>query len=136
MDVFVSVCEHWKKYDLSLAKLSSVATDEAPSFYDGEKIKDSLKDYGEKRANENVEHTFHRTHCVIRLEVLCTKLIIIAHVRRLVKQMVNFYKIPWIEAKTIFDIFITILKANVQVYHTIQKYDRYHAPLYWKESGS
>ncbi|XP_060855797.1 general transcription factor II-I repeat domain-containing protein 2-like [Metopolophium dirhodum] len=58
-DVFVSVFELLKKYDLQ---------------------------------NENVEHKFHRTHCIIHQEVLCTKVINMAHVIRPVKQMVNFIR--------------------------------------------
>jgi len=46
----------------------------------------------QKKANENVEHTFHRTHCIIHQEVSCSKVINMAHVIRTVKQMVNFIR--------------------------------------------
>jgi hypothetical protein len=45
-----------------------------------------------KKANENFEHTFHRTHCIIHQEMLCTKVINMAHVMKPVKQMVNFIR--------------------------------------------
>lgn len=85
-DVFVSVFELLKKYDLPLEKLSSVATDGAPSMTGKNK---GFVERLQKKANENVEYKFHRTHCIIHQEVLCTKVINMAHVIRPVKQIVK-----------------------------------------------
>jgi hypothetical protein len=66
-----------------------VATDGAPS------MTGKNKGYIErlrKKVNENFEHTFHRTHCIIHQEMLCTKVINMAHVMKPVKQMVNFIR--------------------------------------------
>lgn len=59
-DVFVSVFKLLKKYDLRLAKLLSMATDGAPSMTG--KNKGFVEKLQKKKANKNVEHTFHKTH--------------------------------------------------------------------------
>ncbi|XP_008178225.1 general transcription factor II-I repeat domain-containing protein 2B-like [Acyrthosiphon pisum] len=107
-DVFVSVFELLKKYDLSLEKLSSVATDGAPSMTGKNK---GFVERLQKKANEYVEHTFHRTHCIIHQEVLCTKVINMAHVIKPIKQMVNFIRSRGLNQRQ-FSIFLNDLESE------------------------
>ena len=69
-----------------------------------------MKDY-KKKANENIEHKFHRTHCIIHQEVLCTKVINMAHVIRPVKQMVNFIRSRGLNQRQ-FSIFLNDLESE------------------------
>ncbi|KAL4152891.1 hypothetical protein QTP88_000724 [Uroleucon formosanum] len=107
-NVFVSVFELLKKYDLPLKKLSSVATDGAPSMTGKNK---GFVERLQKKANEYVEHKFHRTHCIIHQEVLCTKVINMAHVIRPVKQMVNFIRSRGMNQRQ-FSIFLNDLESE------------------------
>jgi len=107
-DVFVSIFELLKKYDLPLEKLSSVATDGAPSMTGKNK---GFVERLQKKANENIEHKFHRTHCIIHQEVLCTKVINIAHVIRPVKKMVNFIRSRGLNQRQ-FSIFLNDLESE------------------------
>jgi len=107
-DVFVSVIELLKKYDLPLEKLSSVATDGAPSMTGKNK---GFVERLQKKANEYVEHKFHKTHCIIHQEVLCTKVINMAHVIRPVKQMVNFIRSRGLNQRQ-FSVFLNDLESE------------------------
>ncbi|VVC32953.1 Hypothetical protein CINCED_3A012313 [Cinara cedri] len=121
-DVFVSVFKLLKKYDLPLAKLSSVAIDEAPSMTGkNEGFVESLQ----KKANENVEHTFHKTRCIIHQEMLCSKVINMTHVIRPVKHMVNFIRSRGLNQRK-FSIFLNDLESKYSGLPHFMKYDGYH----------
>jgi hypothetical protein len=89
-ELFVSVHELLKKYELPLVKLSSVTTDGAPSMMGKNK---GFIERLRKKVNENFEDTFHRTYCIIHQGVLCTKVINMAHEMKPLKQMVNFIRL-------------------------------------------
>jgi hypothetical protein len=85
-----------------------VATDRAPSMTGKNKVYiERLR----KKANENFEHTFHRTYCIIHQEVLCTKVINMAHVMRPVRQMVNFIRSCDLNQRQ-FSIFLNDLESE------------------------
>jgi hypothetical protein len=69
-----------------------------------------LKGY-EKKANKNFEHTFHRAHCIIHQEMLCTKVINMAFVMKPVKQMVNFIRSRGLKQRQ-FSIFLNDLESE------------------------
>lgn len=66
----------------------------------------------QKKTNGNVEHTFHKTHCTrIHQEVLCSKVINMAHVIRSLKQIVNFIRSRGLNQRQ-FSIFLNDLESE------------------------
>lgn len=90
LGIFNAVYELLQRY-LNLSKLSSVATDGAPSMTGVNngfikllqtRIKETYKDIPD----------FHHVHCIIHQEILCSKVIKVESVLKAVKKIINFIR--------------------------------------------
>lgn len=105
-DVFVSVFELLNKYDLPLAKLSSMATDGAPSMTGKNK---GFVERLQKKKMLNI-HFIRNIVLYIYQEVLRSKVINMAHIIRPVKQIVNFIRSRGLNQRQ-FSIFLDNLES-------------------------
>ncbi|XP_045442552.1 general transcription factor II-I repeat domain-containing protein 2-like [Pipistrellus kuhlii] len=88
-DIFNCVCKLLQKYNLPLSKLTSVATDGAPSMTGNNGFVELLQ----KQQSEIYDGSkIHHTHCIIHQEVLCTKVINMENVLTSIKKIINFLK--------------------------------------------
>lgn len=85
-DIFDALMEILKKYKLSLEKLVCFATDGAPTMTGITKEVARLKETCKQHCNNNFEHF----HFIIHQQVLCSKVLNIGHVLKIVTKIVNF----------------------------------------------
>ena len=114
-DIFNSVFELLKKYNLPLSKLISVATDGAPSM--------SGKNNGfvallQQKIMEIHGTKIHHTHCIIHQEVLCTKIIKMENVLSYIKKVINFIKSRGLNQRQ----FTAFLKESDSTYSSLSYY--------------
>lgn len=109
-DIFNCVFETLKKYNLPLSKLTSVATDGAPSM--------TGKNNGfvtllQKKQSETFDKSkIHHTHCIIHQEVLCAKVMNMEHVLTPIKKIINFIKSRGLNQRQ-FSAFLSELDTDV-----------------------
>lgn len=90
-DIFNAVYKLLQKYNLDMSKLSSVATDGAPSMTG---VNNGFIKLLQTKIREtcNDKPDFHHIHCIIHQEVLCSKVIKLESVLKAVKKMINFIR--------------------------------------------
>ncbi|XP_067132424.1 general transcription factor II-I repeat domain-containing protein 2-like [Centruroides vittatus] len=88
-DIFDALMEVLKKYKLPLEKLVCLATDGAPTTTGITKgVVARLKETCKQHGNNNFEHF----HCIIHQQVLCSKVLNIGHVLKIVTKIVNYIR--------------------------------------------
>ncbi|GFS92373.1 general transcription factor II-I repeat domain-containing protein 2 [Trichonephila clavipes] len=88
-DIFGVLMEVVKKYKLPLDKLFCLATDGAPTKTGITKeVVAKLKETCKQHGNNNFEHF----HCIIHQQVLCSKVLNIGHVLKIVTKIVNYIR--------------------------------------------
>ncbi|XP_075423872.1 general transcription factor II-I repeat domain-containing protein 2-like [Ascaphus truei] len=89
-DIFDCVYELLQKYNLPLSKITSVATDGAPSMTG--KTNGFVALLRKKQSEIYEGSKIHHTHCIIHQEVLCTKVINMENVLTSIKKIINFIR--------------------------------------------
>ncbi|UYV68357.1 hypothetical protein LAZ67_5004044 [Cordylochernes scorpioides] len=89
-DIFNCVYDILQKYNLPQSKLTSVATDGAPSMTG--KTNGFVALLRKKLSEISDGSNIHHTHCIIHQEVLCTKVIIMENVLTPIKKFINFIR--------------------------------------------
>ncbi|UYV66761.1 hypothetical protein LAZ67_4002786 [Cordylochernes scorpioides] len=108
-DIFNCVHDLLQKYNLPQSKLTSVATDGAPSM--------TVKNTGfvallRKKLSEIFDGSnIHHTHCIIHQEVLCTKVIKMENVLTPIKISINFIRSRGLIQRQ-FSLFLTELESE------------------------
>ncbi|XP_067132665.1 general transcription factor II-I repeat domain-containing protein 2-like [Centruroides vittatus] len=88
-DIFVALMEVLKKYKLPLEKLVCLATDGAPIMIGiTKRVVASLKETCKQHGNNNFEHFYS----IIHQQVLCSKVLNIGHVLKIVTKIVNYIR--------------------------------------------
>ncbi|KZC15100.1 General transcription factor II-I repeat domain-containing protein 2 [Dufourea novaeangliae] len=88
-DIFDALMEVLKKYKLPLEKFVCLATDGAPTMTGITKgVVARLKETCKQHGNNNFEHF----HCIIHQQVLCSKVLNIGHVLKIVTKIVNYIR--------------------------------------------
>ncbi|KAL0830180.1 hypothetical protein ABMA28_003637 [Loxostege sticticalis] len=90
-NILNAVYELLQKYNLNVTKMSSVATDGAPSMT---VVHNGFVNLLKKKIKEtnNIETDLHHVHCKIHQEILCSKVIKLEYVLKAVKKMINFIR--------------------------------------------
>ncbi|UYV60489.1 hypothetical protein LAZ67_1001308 [Cordylochernes scorpioides] len=108
-DIFNCVYDLLQKYNLPQSKLTSVATDGAPSMTGKTNGFVALL---RKRLSEISDGSnIHYTHCIIHQEVLCTKVIKMENVLTPIKKFINFIRSRGLNQRQ-FSLFLTELESE------------------------
>ncbi|UYV71536.1 hypothetical protein LAZ67_8003618 [Cordylochernes scorpioides] len=105
-DIFNCVYDLLQKYNLPQSKLTSVATDGAPSMTG--KTNGFVAVLRKKLSEISDGSNIHHTHCIIHQEVLCTKVIKMENVLTPIKKFINFIRSRGLNQRQ-FSLFLTEL---------------------------
>ncbi|UYV66404.1 hypothetical protein LAZ67_4001561 [Cordylochernes scorpioides] len=108
-DIFNCVYDLLQKYNLPQSKLTSVATDGAPSMTG--KTNGFVALLREKLSEISDGSNIHHTHCIIHQEVLCTKVIKMENVLTPIKKFINFIRSRGLNQRQ-FSLFLTELESE------------------------
>ncbi|UYV79854.1 hypothetical protein LAZ67_18000920 [Cordylochernes scorpioides] len=108
-DIFNCVYDLLQKYNLPQSKLTSVATDGAPSMTG--KTNGFVALLRKKLSEISDGSNLHHTHCIIHQEVLCTKVIKIENVLTPIKKFINFIRSRGLNQRQ-FSLFLTELESE------------------------
>ncbi|UYV66823.1 hypothetical protein LAZ67_4003005 [Cordylochernes scorpioides] len=108
-DIFNCVYDLLQKYNLPQSKLTSVATDEAPSMTG--KTNGFVALLRKKLSAISDGSNIHHTHCIIHQEVLCTKVIKMENVLTPIKKFINFIRSRGLNQRQ-FSLFLTELESE------------------------
>ncbi|UYV71072.1 hypothetical protein LAZ67_8001602 [Cordylochernes scorpioides] len=108
-DIFNCVYDLLQKYNLPQSKLTSVATDGAPSMTG--KTNGFVALLRKKLSEISDGSNIHHTHCIIHQEVLCTKVIKMENVLTPIKKFINFIRSRGLNQRQ-FSLFLTELESE------------------------
>ncbi|UYV73788.1 hypothetical protein LAZ67_11000925 [Cordylochernes scorpioides] len=108
-DIFNCVNDILQKYNLPQSKLTSVATDGAPSMTG--KTNGFVALLRKKLSEISDGSNIHHTHCIIHQEVLCTKVIKMENVLTPIKKFINFIRSRGLNQRQ-FSLFLTELESK------------------------
>ncbi|UYV63708.1 hypothetical protein LAZ67_2005380 [Cordylochernes scorpioides] len=111
-DIFNCVYDLLQKYNLPQSKLTSVATDGAPSMTG--KTNGFVALLRKKLSEISDGSNIHHTHCIIHQEVLCTKVIKMENVLTPIKKSINFIRSRGLNQRQ-FSLFLTELESEYSV---------------------
>ncbi|UYV75177.1 hypothetical protein LAZ67_12002754 [Cordylochernes scorpioides] len=108
-DIFNCVYDLLQKYNLPQSKLTSVATDGAPSMTG--KTNGFVALLRKKLSEISDCANIHHTHCIIHQEVLCTKVIKMENVLTPIKKFINFIRSRGLNQR-LFSLLLTELESE------------------------
>ncbi|UYV68693.1 K02A2.6-like, partial [Cordylochernes scorpioides] len=108
-DIYNCVYDLLRKYNLPQSKLTSVATDGAPSKTG--KTNGFVALLRKKLSEISDGSNIHHTHCIIHQEVLCTKVIKMENVLTPIKKFINFIRSRGLNQRQ-FSLFLTELESE------------------------
>ncbi|UYV82425.1 hypothetical protein LAZ67_21002056 [Cordylochernes scorpioides] len=108
-DIFNCVYDLLQKYNLPQSKLTSVATDGAPSMTG--KTNGFVALLRKTLSGISDGSNIHHTHCIIHQEVLCTKVIKMENVLTPIKKFINFIRSRGLNQQQ-FSLFLTELESE------------------------